>query len=470
MRISDMISLGERYLIFGIILAAFLTTLVSFVYFVFYKRIFKGRKTVSKSMMIWFIVFVCYLAVIFGATMLNRVPFYENSQIHSLFYSYREAWVNFRPRDWRNIILNIVLFVPLGFLLPVGIQRFRKFWITYLVGFLMSLVIEIIQYVLRIGLFEFDDIFDNTMGVMIGYGCFALLSTIISSFKGKKHGFKKTAALQLPFIILIVTFTSIFTAYSRQDLGNLSVEYISKVNPDILSVSSEYDYSDKRARCKVYKTKRFTQVETYQYAEKFFESLGDTINESRTQIYDETAVYNSFDGYSYWMDYLGGTYHISDFNADSMDSPSETVLNATEEDIVLALGKYGIELPVGMDFTNNGEGNYTLTANGISKGETICDGTISCTYYENGKMGSITSDIILCEYYKDCDIISQEEAFEMIEDGRFSINSNSNELSLDIGEVSLEYLVDSKAYYQPVYAFETNVSGWNLVIYIPAIL
>lgn len=464
-----MISLGENYLIFGIILAAMLVTLISLVYFVFYKRIFRGRKTISKSRVIWFIVFVCYLAVIFGATMLNRVPFYDNSKINSLFYSYREAWVNFRPRDWRNIILNIALFVPFGFLLPFGIQRLRKFWITYLIGFFISLGIESIQYGLKIGLFELDDIMDNTIGMMIGYGCFALLSTLILSFKGKKYSLKKTAALQLPLIIMIVIFASIFTVYARQDLGNLSVEYISKIDPEILSISSDEFYNTERVSSTVYKTKRFTQLETYQYAKKIFESVGDTMDESRTQIYDETAVYNSFDGYSFWMDYLGGTYHISDFNADSIDYPIDAVLDATEEDIVLALGNYGIELPDGMEFTNEGEGNYTLTANGICMSETIYDGTISCTYYENGKMGSITSNLILCEYYKDCDIISEEEAFEMIEDGKFSINSNSDELSLHIVAASLKYMVDSKAYYQPVYAFEVEVDGWYTVIYIPAI-
>ena len=37
-------------------------------------------------------------------------------------------------KDRRNIVLNILLFVPFGFLLPLGIRFFRRFWVTYLTG------------------------------------------------------------------------------------------------------------------------------------------------------------------------------------------------------------------------------------------------------------------------------------------------------------------------------------------------
>jgi glycopeptide antibiotics resistance protein len=37
-----------------------------------------------------------------------------------------------------------------------------------LIGFLISLTIEILQLVTKRGLFEFDDIFHNTLGVAIG--------------------------------------------------------------------------------------------------------------------------------------------------------------------------------------------------------------------------------------------------------------------------------------------------------------
>jgi glycopeptide antibiotics resistance protein len=46
-----------------------------------------------------------------------------------------------------------------------------------LLGFLTSLSIELLQLVLKRGLFEFDDMFHNTLGVIIGYGIWWIFST-----------------------------------------------------------------------------------------------------------------------------------------------------------------------------------------------------------------------------------------------------------------------------------------------------
>lgn len=74
-----------------------------------------------------------------------------------------------------EIILNYILFMPLGFLfyLCFGEKRsYSRVWINtakvVLIGFLLSASIESIQLVFRIGLFEFDDMIGNTIGCLIG--------------------------------------------------------------------------------------------------------------------------------------------------------------------------------------------------------------------------------------------------------------------------------------------------------------
>lgn len=88
--------------------------------------------------------------------------------------SYQDAWVNFSAAAWRNIILNICMFVPFGVLLPSCIKSCQSWWKTYLAGFVFTVGIESVQLVARRGLFELDDIMGNTVGAMIGYGIFAL--------------------------------------------------------------------------------------------------------------------------------------------------------------------------------------------------------------------------------------------------------------------------------------------------------
>ena len=141
--------------------------------------------------------------------MLSRPNLYENTKIQPLFYSYKEAWNNFQVSEWRNIILNIFLFVPLGFLLPLGIKRLRIWWKIYLAGVLLTLGIETLQFFLKRGIFDLDDMFNNTIGTMIGYGCFAVIMLIISIIKEKQKYLKRTIILQLPLFVVLVFFYGI---------------------------------------------------------------------------------------------------------------------------------------------------------------------------------------------------------------------------------------------------------------------
>ena len=62
------------------------------------------------------------------------------------------------------MINNIWLFVPLG----TGLYRiFQKKWVL-LISFVMSVAIELTQYITGLGIAEFDDVFGNTMGGWIG--------------------------------------------------------------------------------------------------------------------------------------------------------------------------------------------------------------------------------------------------------------------------------------------------------------
>ena len=47
-----------------------------------------------------------------------------------------------------------------------------KSWQLILVMLGMSISIELIQLVSRLGLFEFDDVFNNTIGGIVGLVCF----------------------------------------------------------------------------------------------------------------------------------------------------------------------------------------------------------------------------------------------------------------------------------------------------------
>lgn len=67
-----------------------------------------------------------------------------------------------------NLVGNVVLPMPLGLLAPFVFRAMT--WRTALVfAAATGLVLESIQAVLRIGIFDIDDVLLNGLGVMIGY-------------------------------------------------------------------------------------------------------------------------------------------------------------------------------------------------------------------------------------------------------------------------------------------------------------
>lgn len=67
-----------------------------------------------------------------------------------------------------QILNNIILFVPMGVMYG-ELGRKSSWWRAVLVGAGTSAVIEGMQFVLKAGLCETDDVFNNTIGMMLGY-------------------------------------------------------------------------------------------------------------------------------------------------------------------------------------------------------------------------------------------------------------------------------------------------------------
>lgn len=68
-----------------------------------------------------------------------------------------------------NLLGNLLIFTPMGFLLPLLSKRFRKVWPILLVGFMSSLAVETIQFIFRVGSTDIDDLILNTAGAWLGY-------------------------------------------------------------------------------------------------------------------------------------------------------------------------------------------------------------------------------------------------------------------------------------------------------------
>ena len=83
-----------------------------------------------------------------------------------------------------QVILNIVIFIPFGFLLGCAFDRMK--WVkALLIGGAFSFLIEALQFILKRGYAELDDIFHNVLGCMIGYGFYVGAVSIGKWIKNK---------------------------------------------------------------------------------------------------------------------------------------------------------------------------------------------------------------------------------------------------------------------------------------------
>lgn len=84
--------------------------------------------------------------------------------------------------DVMQVYMNIVLFVPMGYLLPYVFDVYRRdmHFRTIVTCFLTSLLIENIQLISRLGFYDVDDLFSNTIGGIIGLRFYILFAYYLS--------------------------------------------------------------------------------------------------------------------------------------------------------------------------------------------------------------------------------------------------------------------------------------------------
>mgnify|MGYP004501150413 CR=1 FL=1 len=79
---------------------------------------------------------------------------------------------------------NILMFLPMGFLLPAFFKLLRRLYYVVVVLILFSCVIEITQFVTQRGFLQTDDVIMNTIGGIGGYFIWKIVNRIFGSKDG----------------------------------------------------------------------------------------------------------------------------------------------------------------------------------------------------------------------------------------------------------------------------------------------
>jgi len=111
-------------------------------------------------------------------------------------------------------ILNIVLFMPLGFLLPTLWEKYRNFWSTFYYGLFLSLFIEIGQLFVSNRVTDINDLIMNTIGAIAGWVIFNAIRKISRKFFTKTAiniSSNDTLAIKLePCVYVVIAIMCLF--------------------------------------------------------------------------------------------------------------------------------------------------------------------------------------------------------------------------------------------------------------------
>lgn len=86
------------------------------------------------------------------------------------FWSYRDYFNGTDTSLMKQIIANVIMFIPIGVLAGMLLG-----WKGIYIGACFSVIIEVIQLITHRGLFEFDDIIHNSLGTIAGVAMFTLM-------------------------------------------------------------------------------------------------------------------------------------------------------------------------------------------------------------------------------------------------------------------------------------------------------
>lgn len=116
------------------------------------------------------ILFIIVVSTILGLTVFFRTSGSETKVALIPFSALISA--KEQPEIYREMLMNIFLFFPVGITLPnIWSKRrsvFMRIVLTVTFGMCLSIGIECIQFIKQLGMVETDDVICNTIGVLLG--------------------------------------------------------------------------------------------------------------------------------------------------------------------------------------------------------------------------------------------------------------------------------------------------------------
>ena len=443
--------------------------------YLIYKKVFHGKKTITKMQAICTVLLCCWLILVLGITSLSRGANYTGEINIDLFSGYISAWNNWSIGELQLIIFNMLMFAPLGFLLPLLWKKAEKMWVTLAVSLGLTTLIEVTQLLTGTGIFEFDDLFHNTVGGLFGYFC---IMAILTPIKEKTIRFAPIAkVLMIPCVVSLI-LGAVFFVYDRQPYGNMDILPSVKQDMSTVEIATELKLFDKDTSVSIYKNGYAEDKSYIQGIRSELSELENITFSGVTRREEENYVYTGTDanGNEFQMNFFfrSGQWSYTTY-ADHVAILTEEIADKYRNRYEVWMKENNL-LPDNAVFSvqNNNTLRWDVTPEqDVSAGDkAFQNGSVMMQFDENGMLIDLSYQISWNEYVTTEDIISSKEAYVQVEGGNFEqyVPFQPGDV-LHIEECELDYIYDTKGFYQPVYQFRGYINSTEnpWVCQIPAI-
>ncbi len=416
-----------------------------------YKRAFHGTRSLSLKQWIVLILLSVWFLAVLGLTTFSREANYTGRIKLTFFSGYINAWNQWSYSELQLVIFNVLLFAPLGFLLPFLLERGKKLSFVCIVSFSATLFIESLQLVTGRGIFDLDDLFHNLVGSLFGYFVSAFILDCIAGRKGKAGPLLRMLAIPLVFAAGI---SAAVILYHTQEYGNWAFLPDEKQDMSIISLENSAHLSDETAVAPVFRNSLVNHLDN---AGRFSEALADLCGiklRKTVKAKGSDRVFEAEDGGQI-------TYFTRKgfFSYISRKEPSAVTAGLCEIDrkkIEAWLSENGL-LPEDAKFTLQDHTilRWDIEANAAeTRGEDFASGLIMVQFDAANEIASFDYQISQNRFVATEKTISSKQAYSQVLSGNFEQYTPLNEGDrLCITDCRLACAYDTKGYYRPVYLF-----------------
>lgn len=444
----------KRYLTDGaeILFITFISALIiSFAITLFRSR--KNKTALSKK---------CFF-VLWYALALEGVSFWYNVDSMHRFralnlhlFLWIEDFVITGPVCLWQIVLNFCLYIPLGFILAMLYKKPARLKLPLIIAG-VSLLNELLQYAFAMGSTDIDDLAANTLGGVWGI---ALYYLAVKLREKKKPDIKLGLSVAAPFIAV----AAVAVCYIIKPLGYIEADFNTKgisVHSVYLSSVNEEDFQSEAG---VYIAPHYNMKALEKRTAQIFSGFGETENEKRRDKYDNLLVsYGTNPSYYTWCWDDGRFMFVTMEHGIEMNYPDEPMIDRVR----LIIKDCGLELPEEFchDDLQIEFDEYTINYRFVPYKDHIYAGELMWVA-DDDTLYELKSDVMVLNSANKTQKLAFETFCENLQNGNFRCAGLQGKevRSLSCEDCRLEYELDTKGYYRPLYRLHCLADGEEVIV------